>query len=64
MCLAVPKKVVAVKKDFVQVKSGKKNERVGSLLKVKKGDWVLTQNKVIIKKITQKQAKEINNLLI
>ncbi len=62
MCLTIPKKVLAVKKDFIEVKAGQKKEKVGSLINVKKGDWVLTQNKFIIKKITAYQAKEINNL--
>lgn len=63
MCLTIPKQVVSTAKDAINVKIGKKTESVGSLLAVKKGDWVLTQNGIIIKKITAKQAKGINQIL-
>jgi hydrogenase maturation factor len=63
MCLTIPKQVISVKKNAITVKSGKTARQVGSIIPVKKGDWVLAQNDIIIKKITSKQAKEINNLL-
>ena len=63
MCLTIPKQVSAVKKDFVEVKSAKGKERLGALIRVKKGDWVLSQNQVIVSKISTEQAKEINNLI-
>lgn len=63
MCLAIPKQVIVVKKGIINVKAGKKTEIAGSILAVKKGDWVLTQNGIIIKKITDKQAKKINKIL-
>lgn len=64
MCLTIPKKVIKVKKDCIEVvpQKSKKKEKVGTILKVKKGEWVLTQGGIIIKKITQKQAEEINNI--
>lgn len=64
MCLTIPKQVLSCGKDAISVKSGKKTESVGTILAVKKGDWVLTQNSIIIKKITKKQAKEINKLIL
>ena len=63
MCLTIPKQVKSSAKDGILVAAGKKTETVGSLLAVKKGDWVLTQNNIIVKKITAKQAKEINVLM-
>ena len=63
MCLTIPKQVIAVKKNLVEVKSPKGRQKLGTLISVKKGDWVLTQNNIIIKKITAKQAKEINIIL-
>ena len=63
MCLTIPKQVLAVKKEFVEVKSAKGKERLGALIRVKKGDWVLSQNQVIISKINAQQAREIINLL-
>jgi len=63
MCLTIPKRVLSTKKDFIEVMSAKRKERLGTLVAVKKGDWVLSQNKIIIQKISAKQAKEINNLI-
>ncbi len=63
MCLTIPKQVLTVKKDSVQVKSAKGKEKLGTIIGVKKGDWVLSQNSVIISKISSKQAKEINKML-
>lgn len=63
MCLTIPKQVISTGKNAINVKAGKKTETVGSILSVKKGDWVLTQNSIIIKKITVKQAREINTFL-
>ncbi len=63
MCLTIPKQVISTGKNAINVKVGKKTETVGSILSVKKGDWVLTQNSIIIKKITATQAKQINSLL-
>lgn len=64
MCITIPKKIISVKKDklIVETASGKKQE-VSAIIKVKKDDWVLTQNGVIVSKITDKQAKEINKLI-
>jgi len=63
MCLTIPKQVISAGKNVIDVRVGGKTETVSSILLVKKGDWVLTQNGVIIKKITAKQAKEINKLI-
>jgi hydrogenase maturation factor len=62
MCLTIPKKVISVRKNFVEVISEKRKspEKVGAIIKVKKNDWVLTQNRIIVSKITKKQASEIN----
>jgi hydrogenase maturation factor len=65
MCLTIPKKVLSVNSKFIvgQSAKGKKEKMIASLVKIKKGDWVLTQNGVIIKKITAVQKREINKLL-
>jgi len=63
MCLTIPKQVIAVNKNIVKLKAGKKTETAGHIISVKKGDWVLTQNDVIIKKVTAKQAKEILKII-
>ena len=63
MCLTIPKKVLSIKKNVILVKTDTGQQPVGTLLPVKKGNWVLTQNGVIIKKITPQQAKEINKFI-
>jgi hydrogenase assembly chaperone HypC/HupF len=65
MCLTIPKKVIESRGGIIKVIQlrSKKEEKVGAIIAVKKGDWVLTQNGIIINKITSKQAKEINKLL-
>ena len=79
MCLTIPKQVISIKNNLVKLKSKNGLVNATSIFKVKKGDWVLTQNivqpsslqavrhgslqSVIIKKITKKQALEINKLL-
>lgn len=64
MCLTIPKKVMSVKKDWIEVcaQDSDKIQQVGTLLAVEKGDWVFTQNNFIVKKITKKQAEEINKI--
>jgi hydrogenase maturation factor len=63
MCLTIPKKVIKKKGDFFVVKnqSGVQQE-ARSIIKIKIGDYVLTQNNIIIQKITKKQSQEIFKL--
>lgn len=64
MCLTIPKKVITVDKDFIETQTAQgEKEKLGTLLDVKKGDWVLSLNSVIIKKLSQKEAKEILKIL-
>jgi hydrogenase maturation factor len=63
MCLTIPKQVLAINKDFIEVISSKGKEKLGTLITIKKGDWILSQNGVIISKITASQAKKIDSLL-
>ena len=64
MCLTIPKKVLSVKKNIVAVQNplGKKQE-LKSIIKVRKGDYILSQQNVIIQKIGKKQAEELLGLL-
>ena len=64
MCLTIPKKVVSVKKDIVKIMpfNDEKEQEARTIIKVKKGDWVLTQNGIIISKFSSQQASEICNL--
>ena len=65
MCLTIPKKVLSVdgQKAIVEKWDGKENQEVATIVKVEKGDWVLTQNGIIIEKIEEEQAQEIINLI-
>lgn len=64
MCLTIPKKVKSINQDnsvIVENLNGGR-QKVGSIIKVRVGDNVLTQNNIIIQKISKKQAKELANL--
>jgi len=65
MCLTIPKKILSISQKSItgQGFGGKKEKITASLVKIKKGDWALTQNSIIVKKITARQAKEINKLI-
>lgn len=64
MCLTIPKKVISADGENIIVESfGGKKQKVKSIIKIKKGDNVLTQNNIIIQKISKKQAEEINKLV-
>lgn len=63
MCLAIPKQIIRSRKGLFDVKTPSGKETLASLIRAKKGDWVLSQNNVIIKKISAEQAKEIKSLL-
>ncbi|MBI4709432.1 MAG: HypC/HybG/HupF family hydrogenase formation chaperone [Candidatus Portnoybacteria bacterium] len=63
MCLAIPKKVISVKNGSATIKSSKGTQTVGLLIGAQKGDWVLTQNNIAVRKISARQAKEIKSLL-
>lgn len=63
MCLTIPKQVIAVFRGRAKVQSPNGEQNVSALVKVKKGDWVLTQNNVIVSKISYQEVKELKNLL-
>lgn len=65
MCLTIPKKVISVKKGIIKIMpfNDEKEQEAKTIMKVKKGDWVLTQNGIIVSKFSPRQASEICNLL-
>ena len=64
MCLTIPKKVLRKKgASYVVEKDNGEKQEVKSIIKIKIGDFVVTQSNVIIQKLSKKQAQEINNLL-
>lgn len=64
MCLTIPKKVIEIKKNSVIVENhlGDRQE-IKSLIKLIVGDFVLTQQNIVIEKIKSKYAKEIFDIL-
>jgi hydrogenase maturation factor len=63
MCLTIPKRILSKKGDnYIVEKEGGAKQEVKTIIKVGTGDYVLTQNNVIIQKLTKKQAEEINKL--
>jgi hydrogenase maturation factor len=65
MCLTIPKKVMSVSGQVIKVLpyNSRKIQEVLTIIKVKKDDWVFTQNNIIINKISNKQAQEIISLM-
>jgi len=63
MCLTIPVKIISVKGNKAKVDfNGREIEVDLALVKAKKGDWVLIQNKLAINRIDKTEAKEINKL--
>lgn len=59
MCLAIPGKVVGIKKDDITVEyPGEKRTAKNVGLEIKKGDYVLVQAKMIVQKIPKDEAIE------
>ena len=60
MCLTIPKKVLEIKENSVIVENynGDKQE-LKTLIKLNVGDFVLSQQNVIVEKINAKEAKDI-----
>ncbi|MFH1366557.1 MAG: HypC/HybG/HupF family hydrogenase formation chaperone [Patescibacteria group bacterium] len=64
MCLSIPGKIKSIKSKTFTIDYGSEKRCIGkSLVGVKKGDWVLVQNKTIVKKMPEKQAREVLSLL-
>lgn len=64
MCLTIPKKVIDKKENgfYILEKRGGEKQEARSIVKIKIGDFALTQNNIIIQKISKKQAEEIEEL--
>lgn len=64
MCLSIPGQIKSVRKKIFSIDYGSKKREVSkSLVRVKRGDWVLVQNRTIVRKMPAKQAKEVLSLL-
>ncbi|PIP18190.1 MAG: HypC/HybG/HupF family hydrogenase formation chaperone [Parcubacteria group bacterium CG_4_10_14_0_8_um_filter_35_7] len=59
MCFTVPGKIISKQKDKAVVDFGIEKKEVDcSLVKVKKGDYIIEQNGLAIRKVDKKEAKE------
>ncbi len=67
MCLTIPKRVLSVSKKGILIESINNSDgqvqNVSSIIKIKKGDIVLTQGGIITTKITANQLNEINKII-
>lgn len=60
MCLTIPKKVLQIKENSVIVENtGGDRQELKTLIELSIGDFVISQQGIIIEKIEQKEAKEI-----
>lgn len=64
MCVSVPVKISSIKnkKPFIEI-DGKEIQVSDFLVKVKRGDYVFLKDKLIMNKTTEKEAKQILNLI-
>ena len=63
MCLAIPKKVISVNGEVITVeKPDGACENLKSMVKLDVGDFVLSQQGIIIEKISNKEAEEVIKL--
>lgn len=65
MCLTIPKKIIEKKNSGIYVleKIDGERQEAKSIISARIGDFVVTQNNIIIQKISKKQAQEINELI-
>ena len=59
MCLAIPGKIIRLEKDMAIVDySGEQREAIFQGITLKKGDYVLVQQGIVIQKVSEKEALE------
>ncbi len=59
MCLSIPGKIIKIENEkFIIDYNGDKREAKMSLVDVKVGDYVIVNNKIIVAKIKEGQAKK------
>ena len=59
MCLSIPGKVEKIEKDKFLIDYGEqgKMQALRSVPEVKVGDWVIVNNKIIVSKLSEQEAK-------
>ncbi len=64
MCLSIPGKVVEIKEDKIIIDYGsEKREATNSVVDIKIGDYVIINNKVIINKLEENEAKRFLEII-
>lgn len=64
MCLTIPKKVVSVENGIFTVEDPEGHRQdVKSLVELGVGDYVITQQNVVIEKMPQEEAQEIFEMI-
>jgi hydrogenase assembly chaperone HypC/HupF len=64
MCLSIPGQIKSIKKNTFTIDYVSEKRTVDkSLVGVKKGDWVLVQNKTIVRKMSKKNAFQVLSLI-
>lgn len=65
MCLTIPGKVTKIKgkKALLEIINGVRSVNIGALSSIKVGDWLLSTTDLAVKKINEKDAEEILDLL-
>jgi len=58
MCFAIPGKIIEVEGDYVVVNYGEDKREARTIIDVKIGDYVIISNKIVVKKIPEKEAVE------
>ena len=59
MCLAIPGKIIEIKGDKAIISYGEEKREARILNKeIKIGDYIVVQNKLVLQKIPEKEAKE------
>jgi len=62
MCLTYPVKIVSIKNGLAKIRGRNLEIKTALVPDAKAGDWVLVNANMALKKITKREAKEINKL--
>jgi hydrogenase maturation factor len=63
MCITIPKKVISKEGDFFVVENPVGDrQKVKSIVELKIGDFVHTQQNIVVEKLNKENAKEILNI--
>lgn len=64
MCLTIPKKVIEIRGDFVVVEDFKGDrQEMKTIVDLAIGDFVMSQQNVVLEKMDKRQAQEIFNII-